>query len=184
MIFLALLLAAVVAALLTRRFCDPASGLHLLDLPNARSLHTRPTPRSGGIALDALQLVSLAPLTFGPSKILCARSRRRRYRFAALSPLFRRVLRCQVKPVRPCQAEERGEAERMAEERGQGDEAHGEAGAGAGERQDRAVLQLFRDRHAVFRRRQPGADQAAADAQAEGVARGGWQATAEEVRRV
>lgn len=53
LIFLALLLAAVVAALLTRRFCDPASGLHLLDLPNARSLHTRPTPRSGGIALLA-----------------------------------------------------------------------------------------------------------------------------------
>ncbi len=53
MILLAFLVAAFVSALLTRRFCDPDSSLHLLDLPNARSLHTRPTPRSGGIALLA-----------------------------------------------------------------------------------------------------------------------------------
>jgi UDP-N-acetylmuramyl pentapeptide phosphotransferase/UDP-N-acetylglucosamine-1-phosphate transferase len=36
---------------LTRRFCDPASRLHLLDHPNERSLHTRPTPRTGGVAI-------------------------------------------------------------------------------------------------------------------------------------
>ena len=40
-----------ISAGLTRRFCDPASRLHILDHPNERSLHTQPTPRSGGIAI-------------------------------------------------------------------------------------------------------------------------------------
>jgi UDP-N-acetylmuramyl pentapeptide phosphotransferase/UDP-N-acetylglucosamine-1-phosphate transferase len=48
-----LAVAFVVSALLTRRFCDPASRLHLLDHPNERSLHTRPTPRTGGVAILA-----------------------------------------------------------------------------------------------------------------------------------
>jgi UDP-N-acetylmuramyl pentapeptide phosphotransferase/UDP-N-acetylglucosamine-1-phosphate transferase len=39
------------AAWLTRSFADPASRLHLLDHPNERSLHTRPTPRTGGVAI-------------------------------------------------------------------------------------------------------------------------------------
>lgn len=43
----------VVAAWLTARFCDPLSKFHILDFPNQRSLHTRPTPRSGGIAIFA-----------------------------------------------------------------------------------------------------------------------------------
>ena len=43
--------AFVVAALLTRRFCDPKSRLHVLDHPNERSLHSRPTPRTGGVAI-------------------------------------------------------------------------------------------------------------------------------------
>jgi UDP-N-acetylmuramyl pentapeptide phosphotransferase/UDP-N-acetylglucosamine-1-phosphate transferase len=46
-------LAFAVAAFLTRRFCDPDSRLHLLDHPNERSLHTLPTPRTGGIAILA-----------------------------------------------------------------------------------------------------------------------------------
>jgi UDP-N-acetylmuramyl pentapeptide phosphotransferase/UDP-N-acetylglucosamine-1-phosphate transferase len=44
-------IAIVLSALLTNRFCDPASRLHLLDHPNERSLHSRPTPRSGGVAI-------------------------------------------------------------------------------------------------------------------------------------
>lgn len=43
----------VLSAWLTRRFCDPASRWHILDHPNERSLHTQPTPRSGGIAIVA-----------------------------------------------------------------------------------------------------------------------------------
>jgi UDP-N-acetylmuramyl pentapeptide phosphotransferase/UDP-N-acetylglucosamine-1-phosphate transferase len=43
--------AFVISLLLTRRFCDPASRFHILDQPNARSLHTQPTPRSGGLAI-------------------------------------------------------------------------------------------------------------------------------------
>ena len=43
--------AFAISVALTRRFCDPASRLHVLDHPNARSLHTRPTPRSGGVAI-------------------------------------------------------------------------------------------------------------------------------------
>lgn len=52
-IFTAAAIAFVISALLTRRFCDPSSGLHLLDHPNERSLHSIPTPRSGGVAILA-----------------------------------------------------------------------------------------------------------------------------------
>lgn len=47
------LVAFVVALWLTRSLCDPASRfrLHLIDHPNERSLHTLPTPRSGGVAV-------------------------------------------------------------------------------------------------------------------------------------
>ena len=51
MLSLATAAAFFVSLLLTRRFCDPASRLHLLDHPNERSLHTCPTPRSGGVAI-------------------------------------------------------------------------------------------------------------------------------------
>ena len=44
-------IALVVTALLVRRFCDPSSKLYLLDHPNERSLHSHPTPRSGGVAI-------------------------------------------------------------------------------------------------------------------------------------
>jgi len=43
--------AFVISVALTRRFCDPASRLHVLDHPNERSLHSRPTPRTGGVAI-------------------------------------------------------------------------------------------------------------------------------------
>jgi UDP-N-acetylmuramyl pentapeptide phosphotransferase/UDP-N-acetylglucosamine-1-phosphate transferase len=45
--------AFVISLVLTRRFCDPTSRFHVLDQPNARSLHTQPTPRSGGLAILA-----------------------------------------------------------------------------------------------------------------------------------
>jgi UDP-N-acetylmuramyl pentapeptide phosphotransferase/UDP-N-acetylglucosamine-1-phosphate transferase len=52
---LSLLIAVIVpfafTAWLTTRFYDPASKLHILDHPNERSLHTNPTPRSGGVAI-------------------------------------------------------------------------------------------------------------------------------------
>ncbi|MHB8621922.1 MAG: MraY family glycosyltransferase [Sulfuricaulis sp.] len=40
-----------ISLLLTQRFCDPTSRFHILDQPNDRSLHTQPTPRSGGLAI-------------------------------------------------------------------------------------------------------------------------------------
>lgn len=46
-----LITAFVISLRLTRRICDPASRLHVLDHPNERSLHKYPTPRSGGVAI-------------------------------------------------------------------------------------------------------------------------------------
>ena len=48
---IALLVALGLSTFLTQRFCDPESRLHILDHPNERSLHTRPTPRTGGLAV-------------------------------------------------------------------------------------------------------------------------------------
>jgi len=53
MMVMAVLSAFAVAALIARRICDPQSRLHVLDHPNERSLHTRPTPRTGGVAILA-----------------------------------------------------------------------------------------------------------------------------------
>ena len=44
-------LAAFVSGCLTRILCKPTSSLYVLDYPNERSLHSRPTPRTGGIAI-------------------------------------------------------------------------------------------------------------------------------------
>jgi len=52
--------AFVLATFLTYRFSRPGSGFYLLDHPNERSLHTSPTPRSGGVAIViAIGLASL-----------------------------------------------------------------------------------------------------------------------------
>jgi len=56
---LAALTALCLSAWLTHRFCDPASGLHVLDHPNERSLHSHPTPRSGGVAIFVALGISL-----------------------------------------------------------------------------------------------------------------------------
>lgn len=45
------LLPFVLSAVLTLRFSRPGSCLYILDHPTGRSLHTRPVPRSGGIAI-------------------------------------------------------------------------------------------------------------------------------------
>ncbi|OGI42769.1 MAG: hypothetical protein A2150_07660 [Candidatus Muproteobacteria bacterium RBG_16_64_11] len=47
------LLAFVIALLATRYLCHPGARLRILDYPNERSLHTRPTPRTGGLAILA-----------------------------------------------------------------------------------------------------------------------------------
>lgn len=44
-------LAFGVAALLTRWLCSARSPIRILDYPNARSLHDRPIPRLGGVAI-------------------------------------------------------------------------------------------------------------------------------------
>lgn len=54
----------LLAAWLTRRFCDPSSRLHILDHPNERSLHTRPTPRSGGVAILAAIVAGMTVLAW------------------------------------------------------------------------------------------------------------------------
>lgn len=65
---MSMLLAAaafVIALVLTRRFCDPTSRFHILDQPNPRSLHTQPTPRSGGLAiLSAVYLCGIAAIYY------------------------------------------------------------------------------------------------------------------------
>lgn len=58
-ILLSSVVAFAVAVALTRQFSDPGSRLHLLDHPNERSLHTRPTPRTGGVAILAGILLAL-----------------------------------------------------------------------------------------------------------------------------
>lgn len=54
MIVVGLAVAAfLLSAWLTRRFCSPDSLVYILDHPNERSLHDRPTPRGGGVAILA-----------------------------------------------------------------------------------------------------------------------------------
>lgn len=51
------LLAFCLSAWLTSRFVRPDSRFYILDHPNGRSLHTRPTPRTGGIAIVTASIV-------------------------------------------------------------------------------------------------------------------------------
>lgn len=64
-----LLLAFLAAFIFTRRLCDPRSQWHVLDLPNARSLHARPTPRSGGLGIVAGILLGAAVYAGGSPAI-------------------------------------------------------------------------------------------------------------------
>lgn len=50
---------------MTWRFSRPGSALYLLDYPNERSLHSRPTPRTGGVGiLAAVYVVGLASVIY------------------------------------------------------------------------------------------------------------------------
>jgi UDP-N-acetylmuramyl pentapeptide phosphotransferase/UDP-N-acetylglucosamine-1-phosphate transferase len=60
----------LLSLLLTRYLCSPTSRLYLLDYPNERSLHTRLTPRTGGLAIIVSLLVGLAGLFVG-QKMFC-----------------------------------------------------------------------------------------------------------------
>jgi UDP-N-acetylmuramyl pentapeptide phosphotransferase/UDP-N-acetylglucosamine-1-phosphate transferase len=61
--------AFVLSAFLTRRYCDPTSRLYLLDHPNDRSLHTRPTPRTGGVAIFVALAGAVAIWSLGADSI-------------------------------------------------------------------------------------------------------------------
>ncbi len=50
-IAMATVAALVISAMFTRRFCRPGSVAYILDHPNERSLHERPVPRGGGLAI-------------------------------------------------------------------------------------------------------------------------------------
>ncbi len=55
-------LAAVVSAVLTYLIARAATAVGVLDRPNARSSHSRPTPRGGGLAIVAVLLLAIAVL--------------------------------------------------------------------------------------------------------------------------
>lgn len=62
-LLLPLLTAFVVSVLLTRYLASSRSVLRVVDHPNERSLHNRPTPRTGGLAVLAALLIAGAWLT-------------------------------------------------------------------------------------------------------------------------
>jgi UDP-N-acetylmuramyl pentapeptide phosphotransferase/UDP-N-acetylglucosamine-1-phosphate transferase len=62
-IILTAALVCALAAFLTDRFTHPTSRFYVPDIPNARSLHATPTPRSGGVAIVAAILAGSIYLT-------------------------------------------------------------------------------------------------------------------------
>jgi UDP-N-acetylmuramyl pentapeptide phosphotransferase/UDP-N-acetylglucosamine-1-phosphate transferase len=73
MSLLIIVVMAVVALALsiffTRRFCRPDSVVYVLDHPNERSLHDRPVPRGGGLAiLIAIGVCGAAMAVFFPAR--------------------------------------------------------------------------------------------------------------------
>lgn len=66
-VMLPVLAAFVISALLVKRFCNPDSALYILDRPNDRSMHDRPVPRAGGVAvLVALSVCAAAVFLLHP----------------------------------------------------------------------------------------------------------------------
>lgn len=51
--------ALLVTLLLLQQFCKPTSRFYFIDNPNERSLHTNPTPRSGGLAIIFGSVIAL-----------------------------------------------------------------------------------------------------------------------------
>ncbi len=62
------------SALITQVLARPGSRLAVLDLPNERSLHDRPTPRTGGLAILTATLAGWIPLfvMFGMPRMVLA----------------------------------------------------------------------------------------------------------------
>lgn len=65
MIFLCGVLAFVIALLFSRWLSAARSPSKLLDLPNQRSLHQQPTPRTGGLAIFTAILIAGASMLVG-----------------------------------------------------------------------------------------------------------------------
>jgi UDP-N-acetylmuramyl pentapeptide phosphotransferase/UDP-N-acetylglucosamine-1-phosphate transferase len=65
-------IAFAASALLTWRLSQPGSRFFILDHPNPRSLHSRPTPRTGGIAIVAAIVLAgmLAAALYGNARQL------------------------------------------------------------------------------------------------------------------
>lgn len=59
MVIFPALFAFVSAWLITRRLCSPKSSLSIFAHPNDRTLHSRPTPQTGGLAIVASVVISL-----------------------------------------------------------------------------------------------------------------------------
>lgn len=65
MIWIIAISAFVISAWLTWRFTKPSSYFYIIDHPNQRSLHIKPTPRSGGVAIvTAIVVCSIFYLTW------------------------------------------------------------------------------------------------------------------------
>jgi UDP-N-acetylmuramyl pentapeptide phosphotransferase/UDP-N-acetylglucosamine-1-phosphate transferase len=61
--------ALAISTLFTYRFCRPDSVVYILDHPNERSLHDRPVPRGGGLAiLIAMGVCGAAVVMFYPAR--------------------------------------------------------------------------------------------------------------------
>lgn len=61
--------ALAISTLFTYRFCRPDSVVYILDHPNERSLHDRPIPRGGGLAiLIAMGVCGAAAAFFYPAR--------------------------------------------------------------------------------------------------------------------
>ena len=63
-IFFVTAAAFAISAWFTRRFCDAGSVVYMLDHPNERSLHDRPVPRGGGLAILIAIIVCAATVTW------------------------------------------------------------------------------------------------------------------------
>lgn len=63
-IAMAIVAALVISAVLTGRFRRPGSVAYVLDHPNERSLHERPVPRGGGLAILLAIIICGAALGF------------------------------------------------------------------------------------------------------------------------
>lgn len=68
--FLCVVTAFLVSVLTTRYLTHPDSKLQILDIPNNRSLHSLPVPRTGGVAILLGVAVSLGMLAFFTDKEL------------------------------------------------------------------------------------------------------------------